>query len=210
MNKKNKKQKKLFVFAIVAIVVILLLFFTKKQKQKKDENENNNGGSGSSVGNCNPEAILKNGNVENNVNSALYWNNSHGLVKTATIWKSFNEIDDKNNKTRYKAFRDYESGVAANLYNLLYYIYTLNIKRVGDVVEKWVGTKKGSEIYKNYIKVTGFDENCILDSKEKIKVFFTNQAIAENNKNDTNFIYTNFNSLYNYIKSLNFITNLPN
>lgn len=191
------KNKKIF----LVIIFLFFVFYLISIRNRKKINEN------VSL-NCDIRPILRSGQRETNTLAALYWNNTHGLIKTSSIWSSFGEVNDRNNKTQYKAFDTLRNGIKANLYNLLYYIFVLNIKKVSDIVVRWVGATKGSIEYANYLRNMEFDENCILDSNEKVRVFFTNQAIAENVKNDTNNIYNLVPVLWNEISEMKIIPNL--
>jgi len=216
MSKKRKNKNLIFVLGFFGLLSYLVYSYLKSKKQKEIEEEFEippGGGSGfgqNNLGCENVTAKLQNGQAETNKYSALYYNNSHGLIKTSNVWVSLGEVQDVNNPTMYKSFKSYRDGIKANLYNLLYYIYVLNIKKVGDIVVRWVGTKKDTAIYQNYLINTGFSkEDCILDTKEKIRVFFTNMAVAENVKNNTNYIYAEIPKLWNEIKNSGLIKNLP-
>jgi hypothetical protein len=207
MSKKRKNKNLIFVLGFFGLLSYIVYSYIKSKKQKEIEDEFE---IPSGVLGCkNVTAKLQNGQAETNKYSALYYNNSHGLIKTSNVWVSLGEVQDVNNFTMYKSFKSYRDGIKANLYNLLYYIYVLNIKKVGDIVVRWVGTKKDTAIYQNYLRNTGFSEDCILDTKEKIRVFFTNMAFAENVKNNTNYIYEKIPSLWNEIKNSGLIKNLP-
>lgn len=202
------KKDKNFIFFLLAGILIFFLLKKKKNNYPPDYPFPDTPPPLSSS-NCNILPKLQLGSKETNRLSALYYNNTHGLIKTASIWVVFDEFNDVNNVTNYKSFRNIDGGITANLYNLLYYIYVLNIKRVKEIVERWVGTKKGSAIYSYYLGVLGVGENCQLNSIEMIKNFFINQAIAENSKNNTIYINDNFNKFYDRVKKSNLIQNLP-
>jgi hypothetical protein len=185
----NKKKKNIAILVVLLAGLFLFLFFRRKTTKQIAGNFS-----------CQIPKLRTGGNgISNNRLEALYYNNPGGLVQTPNVWVNFNEVKDPNNYTRFKAFATYKDGIIANLYNLMYYIEKLKIKKVKDIVMRWVAPKNLQE-YQYYVQATGFNENCEIDSYEKLRMFFANQMFAENSKNNTKYIYENFNEFYETAK----------
>lgn len=185
--KTNKKEKKRNVLIIILLLLAGIFLFFRRNEKKPD------------ILSCVPKPKLTTGGEETRPYAALYWNNPGGLVQTSTIWTSFGEVKNQNNKTRYKAFNSYDNGIKANLYNLLTYFSSRKLRKVKDIVSVWVGTSPGQTPYVYYIRTIGFSEDCNINSLEQLKVLFTNMMYAENTNNNTQYIYDNFHKFYNEI-----------
>lgn len=185
----RKKDKNIILLLGILFLVFLWLFFRKKTTK-----ETNTG-----LFTCLPSPRIVNGGIETRPYAALYWNNPGGLIKTSVVWESFGEVVNPNNKTMYKAFKSYDDGIRANLYNLLVYLTKKHLRKVQDIVELWVGTSKGQQQYSYYINAIGFSDNCYIETMEQLKILFTNMMYAENTLNNTRYIYDNFHRFYNEV-----------